>query len=290
MKLAQPVPCVSAPPPAELSHPAGVWDAAVPLESLKFAVQPGPRHKTEKNRTLSDQNKRRFWKAVCGFTRHPIAFCPVIYLNLMCSAHQIHPHQIQIRGPAPCLRSPCCSWSFPLRFERPRTWERMAMDAKWGQMEGFTEHRNSCSEENKNYKSLWGLPCSGFSLCCIVHLLLLPNVLFLFSIIKLAYPLFTAGLESSRIGLCTNKHTDKVVFLSEVSYWSSYNNSITEGNSRLSLIITHFLTHRMTDRRKTLTLLSSASRLKFISAILSKVALWKENKKHVKTISRHPVG
>lgn len=246
MKLAQPVPCVSAPPPAELSHPAGVWDAAVPLESLKFAVQPGPRHKTEKNRTLSDQNKRRFWKAVCGFTRHPIAFCPVIYLNLMCSAHQIHPHQIQIRGPAPCLRSPCCSWSFPLRFERPRTWERMAMDAKWGQMEGFTEHRNSCSEENKNYKSLWGLPCSGFSLCCIVHLLLLPNVLFLFSIIKLAYPLFTAGLESSRIGLCTNKHTDKVVFLSEVSYWSSYNNSITEGNSRLSLIITHFLTHRVT--------------------------------------------
>lgn len=62
VKLAQPVPCVSAPPPAELSHPAGVWDAAVPLESLKFAVQPGPRNKTEekKKRTLSDQNKRRF--------------------------------------------------------------------------------------------------------------------------------------------------------------------------------------------------------------------------------------
>lgn len=57
MKLAQPVPCVSAPPPAELSHPAGVWDAAVPLESLKFAVQPGPRHKTEKTGLFQTKTK-----------------------------------------------------------------------------------------------------------------------------------------------------------------------------------------------------------------------------------------
>lgn len=42
VKLAQPVSCASAGPAPELSHPAGVCDAAVPLESLKSAVQPGP--------------------------------------------------------------------------------------------------------------------------------------------------------------------------------------------------------------------------------------------------------
>lgn len=46
VKLAQPVSCVSASLPAELSHPAGVWDATVPPESLKFAVHPGPRNST----------------------------------------------------------------------------------------------------------------------------------------------------------------------------------------------------------------------------------------------------
>lgn len=61
MKLAQPVPCVSAPPPAERSHPAGVWDAAVPLESLKFAVQPGPGKKDKKKKkTLSNKDKSLF--------------------------------------------------------------------------------------------------------------------------------------------------------------------------------------------------------------------------------------
>lgn len=44
-------------------------------------------------------------------------------------------------------------------------------------------------------------PCSGFSLCCIVHLLLLPDVFLLFGVIKLADPLFAAGLESGRVGL-----------------------------------------------------------------------------------------
>lgn len=42
VKLAQPVSCVPVPPPDEVSHDAGVWDAAFPPESLKFAVQPGP--------------------------------------------------------------------------------------------------------------------------------------------------------------------------------------------------------------------------------------------------------
>ena len=59
VKLAQPVPCVSAPPPAELSHPAGVWDAAVPLESLKFAVQPGPRNKTEEKKKDPFRTKQK---------------------------------------------------------------------------------------------------------------------------------------------------------------------------------------------------------------------------------------
>lgn len=52
------------------------------------------------------------------------------------------------------------------------------------------------------------LPRSGFSLCCIVHLLLLPNVLLFFSIVKRAYPLFTAGFKSSRVGLCAQTHLD----------------------------------------------------------------------------------
>lgn len=50
-----------------------------------------------------------------------------------------------------------------------------------------------------------GPPCSGFSVCCIVHLLLLPDVLFLlFSIVKLAYSLLTTGFKRSCIGLSKN--------------------------------------------------------------------------------------
>lgn len=144
--------------------------------------------------------------------------CPLIYLYLMCSAQSPHPHQIQIHGPAPCLRSPCCSWSFPLRFGRPQTWKRGAMDRSWGKMKGLTDRNawctKECNEGTKNPKTSSGLPCSGFSLCCIVHLLLLPNVFFFFSIIKLAYPLFTAGFKSSHIGLCTNRHLNEVIILS----------------------------------------------------------------------------
>lgn len=61
------------------------------------------------------------------------------------------------------------------------------------------------TEEDTTWKMSTRLPCSGFGLGCIVYLLLFPNVLFFISIVKLTYPLFTAGLKSSRIGLCTNK-------------------------------------------------------------------------------------
>lgn len=84
--------------------------------------------------------------------------------------------------------------------------------------EGVYRHKTEISDVLKTAtrkwkarNSLWGLPCSGFSLCCIVHLLLFPNVLLFFSIIKLVYPLFTAGFKSSRIGLCINRHLDDVI-------------------------------------------------------------------------------
>lgn len=41
VKLAQPVSCICASLP-EATHPARVWDPAFSLQSLKFAVQPGP--------------------------------------------------------------------------------------------------------------------------------------------------------------------------------------------------------------------------------------------------------
>lgn len=53
------------------------------------------------------------------------------------------------------------------------------------------------------------LPCSGFRLSCIVHLFLLPNVLFFLNIVKLLYPLFTAGFKGSCIGLGTQAQTIK---------------------------------------------------------------------------------
>lgn len=220
MKLAQPVPCVSAPPPAELSHPAGVWDAAVPLESLKFAVQPGPRHKTEKTglfQTKTKDDSERLFVVSQDIWLRSVPSSTWIWCVLLIRFILIR-FRSAVPLPASVLHAAPGASLWGLRDPEPgNEWQWMQSEDRWKDL----EHRNSCSEENKNYKSLWGLPCSGFSLCCIVHLLLLPNVLFLFSIIKLAYPLFTAGLESSRIGLCTNKHTDKVVFLSEVSYWSS---------------------------------------------------------------------
>lgn len=53
------------------------------------------------------------------------------------------------------------------------------------------------------------LPCSGFRLSCIVHLFLLPNVLFFLNIVKLLYPFFTAGFKGSCIGLGTQAQTIK---------------------------------------------------------------------------------
>lgn len=99
-------------------------------------------------------------------------------------------------------------------------------------------------------------PCSGFSLCCIVHLLLLPDVLLLFGVVKLADPLFAASLESGRVGL-----REQGVGGRAIRMGSGNRSSCLAGG----------------DPVVTLTLLSSASRLKFISAILSNVALQREN-------------
>lgn len=99
-------------------------------------------------------------------------------------------------------------------------------------------------------------PCSGFSLCCIVHLLLLPDVLLLFGVVKLADPLFAAGLKSGRIGLHEHEaeqHAIKTGCRTE--------HAVGQAGDPVAL-----------------TLLSSASRLKFISAILSNVALQREKK------------
>lgn len=180
----------------------------------------------------------------------------------MCSAESRRPPQIQIRGPAPCRRSPCCSWSFPLRFGRPQTWKWVTIERSWGEIKGLRDRRQKClvypTMQWENQNTSWGLPCSGFSLCCIVHLLHLPNVLLFFSIIKLAYPLFTAGFKSSRIGLCTDRHLDDaflfkcLVYLLPTKTCNKSNNScgdikinnykinITDGNSRLSLLLLLF--------------------------------------------------
>lgn len=81
-------------------------------------------------------------------------------------------------------------------------------DPKPGSERQWIEDEERCSLYRKWTKASQGLPCSGFSLCCIVHLFLLPNVLFFFNIIKLLYPLFTAGFKCSCIGLGTNTHKD----------------------------------------------------------------------------------
>lgn len=86
-----------------------------------------------------DTTHRPLWRAVHVFTWHSAVIyescCAFIYLYLMCSAQSPRPHQIQIRGPALCLRSPCCSWSCPLRFGRPRTWKSewqwIYMEERW---------------------------------------------------------------------------------------------------------------------------------------------------------------
>lgn len=127
------------------------------------------------------------------------------YSCLTCSAQSPHPRQTQSRGPALCLRSPCCSWSFPLRSGTLQTWTREEQTNRGQSSLRLTDTEPVEADAGDMSPSL---PCSGFSLCCIVDLLLLPDVLLLLSIIKLAYPLFTAGFESSRIGLCTNQtHT-----------------------------------------------------------------------------------
>lgn len=111
------------------------------------------------------------------------------------------------------------------------------------------------------------LPCSGFSLCCIVHLLLLPDVLLLFGVVKLADPLFAAGLKSGRIGLCEQGARRRAIRTGYKTDWAV----------------------RQKSDPVALTLLSSASRLKFISAILSNVALQreKENKKYLFKVFTH---
>lgn len=115
------------------------------------------------------------------------------------------------------------------------------------------------------WKGKRGSPCSGFSLCCIVHLLLLPDVLLLLGVVKLADPLFAAGLESGRVGLREQRGRRRAIKTCDGK----------RGSGRAGGPVT-------------LTLLSSASRLKFISAILSNVALRRENQNKKRNVVSVP--
>ena len=55
------------------------------------------------------------------------------------------------------------------------------------------------------------LPRSGLCLRCIVDLLVLPDVLLLVHVVELAYPLLTARLERSRVGLLEHTHTSFII-------------------------------------------------------------------------------
>lgn len=98
------------------------------------------------------------------------------------------------------LELPAEVWETP-NLEVSDNGEKLRWDERFVRQKCFLYLTLQRGNQNTT-KLWWGLPCSGFSLCCIVHLLLLPNVLFFFSIIKLANPLFTAGFKSSCIGLC----------------------------------------------------------------------------------------
>lgn len=168
----------------------------------------------------------------------------------MCFADGRHLHQTQSPVPDPSCRSPCCSWSFLLTSELPQTC-MLNNDA-------CCEYQ--ATDPNLNHTSLSLLPCSGFRLSCIVHLFLLPNVLLFLNIIKLLYPFFTAGFKGSGIGLGTRARMIK---------------SAPQWFTQASFFFFKSFKKNISYTCK-LTLLSSASRLKFISAILSNVALRKE--------------
>lgn len=87
VKLAQPVSCVSPPLTTELPHPAGVWDAAVPLESLKSAVQPGPGNKGEKTTPKKHSFKWRHEPILKGCSWVYVMFGCVLYVAALLSSN-----------------------------------------------------------------------------------------------------------------------------------------------------------------------------------------------------------
>lgn len=172
-KMAQSDSCACAALPAA-SHSA--WDPWASLQSLKFAVQPGPEKQKSDGSFTSTLPGSADWPLLCTSIRRVLLMLVVVFFVGLGSLFPLPPAVFHAAPGASC-RGP--SHPEPANVEE-----------------------NTCPRpKSHNHLSLRLLPCSGFRLSCIVHLLLLPNVLLFLSIIKLLYPLFTAGFKGSSVSL-----------------------------------------------------------------------------------------